>query len=94
MTLYYSINLFWIWFNLFVIVPFFIAFIYRLKNRSVEKKLWTDHLSRISLTATLIFYAFDTMVKAYVDGTDSICEKAVTIHHVASFFIIGPIIMN
>lgn len=94
MTLYYSINFFWIWFNLFVIAPFFIAFIFRIRNPSLKEKLWTDHLSRTSLTATLIFYAIDTMVKAYVDGTDSICEKAVTIHHMASFFIIGPLILN
>lgn len=94
MTVYYSINFFWIWFNLFVILPFFIAFVFRLKNPSTHQKLWTDHLARASLTATLIFYAIDTSVKAYVDGSDSICEKAVIIHHVASFFIIGPLIMN
>lgn len=94
MTIYYSINFFWIWFNLFVILPFLIAFIFRLRNPSMKKKLWTDHLSRLSLTITLIFYAIDTTVKTYVDGTDSICEKAVIIHHLASFFIMGPLIIN
>ena len=73
MRLYYGINLFWIWFNLLVIVPFFIAFVQRLRNRSMKVTLWTDHLSRIGLTITLAFYAIDTAVKSYVDGTDSVC---------------------
>ncbi len=69
MTIYYSINLFWIWFNLIVIVPFVIAFVARLRNSSFRTKLWTDHLSRLGLTLTLVFYAVDTAVKSYVDGT-------------------------
>ena len=29
-----------------------------------------------------------------MDGSDSICEKAVIMHHIASYFIIGPLILN
>lgn len=94
MDLYYAINYFWIWFNLFVILPFFIACVCRYLNVSRSKYLWTDHLSRIGLTITLMFYVIDTAVKSYVDGTDTICQKAVIMHHIASFFIIGPLILN
>ncbi len=94
MKIYYAINIFWVWFNLVVILPFFLAFICRLRNKSMNTKLWTDHLSRLGLTLTLIFYAIDAAIKAYVDGTESICQKAMIIHHVASFFIMGPLIIN
>ncbi len=94
MDVYYSINFFWIWFNLFVIAPFFIAFIFRLRNSSITSQLPTDHLSRIGLILTLIFYTVDTTVKVYVDGYQSICQKAMIIHHVASFFIMTPLIIN
>ncbi len=94
MDLYYFINYFWIWFNLFAIVPFIIACIFRYLNPSFKHKLWTDHLSRIGLTITLMFYVLDTAVKSYVDGTETICQKAVIMHHVASFFIMGPLILN
>jgi hypothetical protein len=94
MPLYYAINNFWIWFNLFVIAPFFIAFLFRLRNQSLSKYLWTDHLARFGLIMTLAFYLADMFVKGYVDGTESICQKAVIIHHVASFFIILPLVIN
>jgi hypothetical protein len=69
MTVYYAINFFWVWFNLFVIMPFFTAFIFRLRNNSSRNKLWTDHLSRLGLILTLLFYAIDMSVKVYVDGS-------------------------
>jgi hypothetical protein len=94
MPIYYVINHFWIWFNLFVILPFLIAFVCRIRNPSFSKPLWTDNLSRLGLALTLIFYAIDTAVKSYVDGTESICQKAVIMHHIASFFIMGPLIIN
>jgi hypothetical protein len=94
MALYYAINHFWIWFNLFVIAPFLIAFVFRLRNQSLSTQLWTDHLARLGLVATLLFYLVDTIVKGYVDGTETICQKALIIHHTASFFIIIPLVIN
>ncbi len=94
MDIYYFLNIFWIWFNLLVIIPFFISFIYRYRNQKVSQYLWTDHLSRISLFLTLVYYFFDSIVKAFVDGTQTICQKALLIHHIASFFIISPLIYN
>jgi hypothetical protein len=67
--LYYFLNSFWVWFNLIVMVPFFIALVNRVNNSSIRKLLWTDILSRFSLFLTIIFYLFDTIVKSYVDGT-------------------------
>lgn len=94
MTVYFAINHFWIWFNLFAVVPFVVAFIFRLRNQSMDKNLSTDHLARFGLIITLVFYLVDSLVKGYVDGTESICQKAMLIHHVASFFIIIPLVIN
>jgi hypothetical protein len=94
MTVYYALNNFWIWFNLFVIAPFFVAFVFRFRNQSLSKYLWTDHLARAGLALALAFYLADTFVKGYVDGIESICQKAIMVHHVASFFIIGPLVIN
>ena len=94
MAVYYAINSFWILFNLFVIVPFGIAFIFRFRNPSIATPLWTDHLARLGLTCTMIFYVFDTTIKSYVDGVETVCQKATLIHHAASFFIIGPLVYN
>ena len=94
MDVYYFLNFIWIWFNLLVIIPFFISFIYRYKNQKISKYLWTDHLSRTCLLLTLFYYLIDFIVKAYIDGTETICQKALLIHHIASFFIIGPLVYN
>jgi hypothetical protein len=91
---YYNANNVWVSTNLVVIMPFVIACICRFRNIDVNKKLWTDHLSRVSLFLTCLFYLYDMPVKYVQDGADSICQKSFFIHHIASLFIIPPIILN
>lgn len=94
MSYYYAINNIWLWANLFLVLPFVIACIHRFKNQSLKKELWTDHLCRLGLAFTLLVYAVDCIVKYIVDGDKSICQKCLFIHHIASFFIILPLITN
>jgi hypothetical protein len=91
---YYLLNNIWVYGNLVMIPPFVIACIMRFKNPDINKKLWTDHLSRIFLILTVVFYVFDIVVKYYVDGGSTICQKAFFIHHVASLALLPPLFMN
>jgi hypothetical protein len=94
MDCYYAINVVWLWANLFLFFPFLFACFKRFRNQSLEKPLWTDHLCRFGLAFTLIVYTADCIVKYIVDGDQSIPQKCLFIHHIASFFIIMPIICN
>lgn len=94
MDYYYGINNVWLWSNLFLIPPFIYACYKRFRNQSFSVSLWTDHLSRFGLAFTLLIYIFDSTIKYIADGDQSICQKTLLIHHIASFFIILPIIMN
>ena len=91
---YYFANKFWISFNVVLIVPFIISCVVRFFNQDINKHLWTDHLARIFLSISWVFYIYDMAVKYLVDGGDSICEKAFFIHHTSSLFIFAPIILN
>jgi hypothetical protein len=73
---------------------FYTPAIKRFKNQSLDTHLWTDHLCRFGLAFTLVVYTADCIVKYIVDGDQSIPQKALFIHHIASFFIIMPIITN
>jgi hypothetical protein len=73
---------------------FFIAMVNRFRNPSVQKILWTDHLARISLVFTVVFYVADIYVKYLVDGGDTICQKSFFIHHTSSLFLIPPLFLN
>jgi hypothetical protein len=91
---YYLLNNFWVYYNLICIVPFVVACINRYRNPEIETHLFTDHVSRIFLLVPCIYYVFETVVKYVVDGGDSICQKAVFIHHIVSLFIILPLVLN
>ena len=94
MQCYYGINIVWLWSNLILFFPFLYACVKRFRNQALDKSLWTDHLTRIGLAFTLVVYAADCIVKYIVDGDLSIPQKCLLIHHIASFFIIVPIITN
>ncbi len=91
---YYLANNFWINFNLFAILPFIIACINRYRNPDINTYLFTDHLSRWGMAITCLFYIYDSVVKYMVDGGQTICQKALLIHHISSEFIITPLFIN
>ena len=91
---YYMSNNLWVYGNVVLIAPFIIACVFRFFNTDIKKKLWTDELARIFLILTCAYYIYDTPVKYFVDGGDTICLKAFYIHHISSLFIIPPIIFN
>lgn len=65
---YYFSNKFWIVANVIMIPPFLIACVNRFFNQDINKHLWTDHLARIFLFISWVFYFFDIAVKYPVDG--------------------------
>lgn len=91
---YYLSNNIWVYGNLVLILPFVIACVNRLRHPDIKVKLWTDDLARVFLIFTCLYYVYDMPVKYFVDGGDTICQKGFFIHHVASLFIIPPIILN
>lgn len=91
---YYLLNNFWVNFNVIAIVPFLIACINRFRNPSVETHLLTDHIPRFFLGSSCIYYIYETVVKFAVDGSETICQKAIFIHHIASLFVLIPLILN
>lgn len=68
MEAYYFLNVLWVTTNKMMILPFVTACVVRFFNIDIKKKLWTDHLSRICLAYTVLFYCFDIYVKYVVDG--------------------------
>lgn len=94
MAHYYFLNNFWVNFNVAAIIPFIIACINRYRNPSINTYLFTDHISRFCLALSCVYYVYETVVKYIVDGGDTICQKAVFIHHIASLFIIIPLVIN
>ena len=91
---YYFANSIWIDLNLLCILPFVGSCINRFRQPSIKIPLWTDHITRFFLSIQAIFYVYDTIVKYAVDGGDTICQKSLFIHHVASQFVILPVIFN
>lgn len=55
---YFTANNIWVYGNLVLILPFVIACIFRFMNPDINKKLWTDHLSRIFLFLSCAFYIY------------------------------------
>ena len=91
---YYLSNKIWVYGNIVLILPFIIAFFARLLNPDINKKLWTDHLSRVFLFLTWVYYIYDLPIKWTIDGGDGICLKSFYIHHLSSLFIIPPLFLN
>lgn len=91
---YYNSNNIWVYGNLVLILPFVIACVARYMNTDINKPLWTDHLSRVFLVFTWLFYIYDIPIKYVIDGGDTICQKSFFIHHIASLFIIPPLFLN
>ena len=91
---YYLSNNIWVYGNLVLIVPFLISCANRIRHPDINQKLWTDHLARVFLIFTVFYYLYDIPVKYIVDGGDTLCQKGFFVHHVASLFIIPPIILN
>lgn len=56
-----------------MIPPFLISCIVRFFNQDINKYLWTDHLARIFLFVSWVFYIYDMTVKYPVDGAETIC---------------------
>ena len=73
MDVYYFINWLWPFTNKIMIFPFILANVVRYFNIDINKKLWTDHLSRICLAYTVLFYFVDIYVKYIVDGAENLC---------------------
>lgn len=59
--------------NILMIPPFLISCIVRFFNQDINKYLWTDHLARIFLFVSWVFYIYDMTVKYPVDGAETIC---------------------
>lgn len=91
---YFLLNNIWYYGNLTMMPLFFISMIFRWKNPSIHKHLWTDHFARVCLIFTVIFYVFDIYVKYQVDGGDTICQKSFFIHHGWSLLLLPPLIIN
>jgi len=91
---YYLSNRIWVYGNVVLILPFIISCICRFRNPDINKKLWTDHLSRLFLFLTWLYYIYDIPVKYLVDGGATVCQKGFFIHHVSSLFIMPPLILN
>lgn len=94
MYYYYLVNQFWINFNVFAIAPFLFVCWMRWRSPQLDKKLWSDHIARVLLVITELFYLVDMTVKYKIDGAETICEKGVFIHHLGSVLIIPPMIIN
>jgi hypothetical protein len=95
--LYYPLNTIWVYGNILMIVPFLTSAVIRLYNKGdhdLKRNLWTDHLCRVLLIFTEIFYIFDILVKYRVDGIDHFCEKTFLIHHVGTLFLLPPLFLN
>ena len=95
--LYYPLNNIWVYGNIIMIVPFLISTVSRLFNKGghdLKLHLWTDHICRVMLVFTEIFYVFDIIVKYRVDGIDQFCEKTFFVHHVGTLFLLPPLFIN
>jgi hypothetical protein len=91
---YYLSNRIWVYGNVVMILPFIFSCICRFRNPDLNKKLWTDHIARFFLLLTWFYYIYDIPIKYFVDGGHTICQKGFFIHHVASLFILPPIMFN
>ena len=94
MDYYYASNQFWITYNVVLILPFMFSCLMRFLNQDINKYLWTDHIARVLLIISWLFYIYDMAVKYPVDGAETICDKAFFIHHGSSLFILPPLIIN
>ena len=68
MDYYYLSNKFWITYNVVLIAPFMFSCIVRFFNQDINKQLWTDHIARVLLIISWLFYIYDMAVKYPVDG--------------------------
>ena len=84
MDFYFFINKFWINYNCFLIIPSGISCINRYLNPQMDKPLLTDYITRLLLIVASIFYLCDSVVKYVIDGGETICQKAIFIHHLTS----------
>jgi hypothetical protein len=71
-----------------------LACLNRFLHPQINVKLWTDHLARAFLIFGAIFYVAETIVKYHTEGTDSICIKAMYIHHFAGIFVLASLFLN
>jgi len=91
---YYILNNIWYYGNLLMMPLFFISMVCRFRQPSIKKALWTDHLARVCLIFTTVFYVFDIYVKYQIDGGDTICQKSFFVHHFSSLFLLPPLFIN
>lgn len=91
---YFILNNIWYYGNLAMMPLFMISMINRFRNPEMSKNLWTDHLARVCLAFTTVFYVFDIYVKYHIDGGDTICQKSFLVHHISSLFLIPPLYLN
>ena len=75
MKFYFVLNNFWIYSNIFMIVPFFLAGLNRFihRGKTLDAPLWSDHITRFFLVVTWLFYILDILVKYPEDGIDTFC---------------------
>ena len=93
---YYLLNNFWVYSNIWMILPFLISGLNRFlhRGRNLHHHLWTDYITRILMFVTWVFYLVDTWVKYHADGIGTLCLKAFFIHHISSIFILPPLFIN
>ena len=51
-------------------------------------------MARVLLIICWFFYLADMAIKYPIDGAETICEKGLFIHHLATLFILPPMIIN
>ena len=60
----------------------------------MEKKLFTDYFARGFLMFGSVFYVLESIVKWQIDGHQTICMKAMYIHHFAGIFVVAALYLN
>ena len=94
MNLNVALNHLWIYGNILMTAPFLLSGINRFIYRHSQAPLWTDHITRVLLVFSWVFYCIDILVKYSSLGTDGICEKAFLIHHLGALLTIPPLVIN
>lgn len=94
MNLNLGFNYLWVYGNIIMTLPFLYSGYCRFIKRNTFESLDTDHICRVLLIFSWIFYILDILVKVSALGTDGICEKAFLIHHIGALITIPPLFLN
>jgi hypothetical protein len=73
MNLNLALNYLWIYGNIAMTFPFLASGIWRFLHRKSCEPLWTDHVVRVLLIFSWLFYVLDILVKTSTLGADGVC---------------------